>query len=154
VSTLKGVPVSVFQDVLSDVVLSPGAAELVAECHRRGWTFGLISGGFHEIVDPIAARYGVEHVRANRLEIADGVLTGRIVGEIVDGEVKARTLREWAAAEAIPLTDCVAIGDGANDMLMMQAAGTGVAYRAKPVVREAAPHAIDGNLMDVFALLD
>ncbi|QAY62428.1 phosphoserine phosphatase SerB [Xylanimonas allomyrinae] len=154
VATLAGVPVGALDDVRAAVVLSPGAADLVAECHRRGWAFGLVSGGFEEVVGPLAASLGITRVRANRLEIADGVLTGRTVGTVVDRSVKAATLREWADAEGVALADTVAVGDGANDLDMIAAAGVGVAYRAKPVVRAQAGHAVDGRLDEVLEIVD
>ncbi|WP_425953948.1 phosphoserine phosphatase SerB [Xylanimonas sp. McL0601] len=154
VATLAGVPVAALDDVREAVVLSPGAAELVAECHRRGWAFGLVSGGFEEIVGPLAASLGITRVRANRLEVADGVLTGRTLGTVVDRSVKAATLREWADAEGVAMADTVAVGDGANDLDMLAAAGVGVAYRAKPVVRAQAPHAIETRLDEVLELVD
>ncbi|GAB2465888.1 phosphoserine phosphatase SerB [Xylanimonas ulmi] len=154
VATLAGVRVEALDAVRKAVVLSPGAAELVAECHRRGWAFGLVSGGFEEVVGPLAASLGVTRVRANRLEVADGVLTGRTLGTVVDRAVKAQTLREWAGAEGVAMADTVAVGDGANDLDMIAAAGVGVAYRAKPVVRAQAPHALDGRLDEVLDLVD
>ncbi|PZR52518.1 phosphoserine phosphatase SerB [Xylanimonas oleitrophica] len=154
VATLAGVPLSALDAVREAVELSPGAADLVAECHRRGWVFGLVSGGFEEIVGPLAASLGIRRVRANRLEVADGVLTGRTVGTVVDKAVKAQTLRAWAAEEGVDLADTLAVGDGANDLEMLATAGVGVAYRAKPVVREQAAHAIDGALDEVLQIVD
>ncbi len=134
VATLAGLPVAVLDAVRADMVLTPGAERLVAELHDRGWPVGLVSGGFHELVDPLAARLGIDFVRANRLEIADGRLTGRVVGPVVDREAKARALRELAAAHGVPMERTVAIGDGANDLGMLAAAGLGIAFNAKPVV--------------------
>jgi len=153
VATLRGVPVGALDDVRRAVRLSDGAAELVAECHRRGWVFGLVSGGFEEIVGPLAAEHGITRVRANRLEVADGVLTGRTIGTVVDRAVKEATLRAWAAAEDVDMAHTVAVGDGANDLDMIHAAGVGVAFRAKPVVREQAAYAVDGRLDEVLNLL-
>lgn len=152
VATLEGVPTSAFDAVRAAVTFTPGAPELVAECHRRGWTVGLVSGGFEEIVVDLAERLGVTLWRANRLEVADGVLTGRTAGPVVDRAAKAVTLREWAAAEGIELRDTVAVGDGANDLDMIAAAGIGVAFAAKPVVRLQAPFSVDGPRID--AVLD
>jgi phosphoserine phosphatase len=154
VATLAGLPVSVFDAVRDAVALTPGAAELVAACQARGWAFGLVSGGFAEIVEPLAASLGITHVRANRLEVVDGVLTGRTLGPVVDRTVKATTLRDWAEAEGVPLADTVAVGDGANDLEMIAAAGTGIAFRAKPVVRAQAPWAIDGGLDEVLDVVE
>ena len=153
VATLQGVPAAALDEVRDAVRLMPGAAELVAECRARGWAFGLVSGGFEEIVRPIAEPLGVRLIRANRLEVADGVLTGRTVGPVIDRATKEATLREWAAAEGVPMSATVAMGDGANDLDMILAAGTGVAFRAKPAVVEAAPHALTGSLDEVLTLL-
>ncbi|WP_129787260.1 phosphoserine phosphatase SerB [Promicromonospora panici] len=153
VATLAGVPVEALDKVRAAVELTPGAKELVAECQARGWAFGLVSGGFAEIVEPIAAELGIELLRANRLEVADGVLTGRTVGPVIDREAKAATLREWAAALDIPLAHTVAVGDGANDLGMIEIAGVGVAFNAKPVVRAQAPHSIETRLDAVLDLL-
>ena len=158
VATLEGLPVSVLDEVRDQLVFSPGAQELVAECQARGWPFGLISGGFEEVMGPVARSLGIRYLRANRLETrADAagqkVLTGKVLGQIVDGQVKAQTLQEWAVAEGIPLEHCIAVGDGANDLAMLALAGIGVAFRAKPVVQAQAPYAIDGSLCEVLDLL-
>jgi phosphoserine phosphatase len=153
VATLAGVPVAALDKVRAAVELMPGARELVAECQARGWAFGLVSGGFAEIVEPIAQELGITLLRANRLEVADGVLTGRTVGPVIDREAKAATLREWAAALDIPLEHTVAVGDGANDLGMIEIAGVGVAFNAKPVVRAQAPHSIENRLDAVLTLL-
>ncbi|PFG42962.1 phosphoserine phosphatase [Isoptericola jiangsuensis] len=155
VATLAGLPVTVLDAVRDAVVLMPGAAELVAEVHRRGWEFGLVSGGFAEILEPLAAEHGITRWRANRLEVADGLLTGRTVGPVVDRAYKEATLREWAAELGLPLEATVAVGDGANDLDMIGAAGVGIAFAAKPVVREQAPYSLDGpRLDDVLQVVD
>lgn len=153
VATLAGVPVDALDTVRTAVELTPGARELVAQCQARGWAFGLVSGGFAEIVEPVAAELGIELLRANRLEVADGVLTGRTTGPVIDRAAKAATLREWAAALDVPLEHTVAVGDGANDLGMIEIAGVGVAFNAKPVVRAQAPHSIEGRLDHVLTLL-
>ena len=134
VATLAGLPVSVFEAVLAEVVVTPGAVELLAELGRRGWPVGLVSGGFVEVVGPLADRLGIPRYRANALEVSRGALTGRVAGEVVDRAVKARTLREFAADAGVPLERTVAIGDGANDLDMLATAGFGIAFNAKPVV--------------------
>lgn len=154
VATLAGVPVSALDDVRARATFTPGARELVAEAHRRGWTVALVSGGFAEIVGELAAELGITTFRANRLEVTGGRLTGRTVGPVVDRAAKAAALREFAAAEGVDLADTVAIGDGANDLDMIAAAGVGIAFRAKPVVKEQAPHSVDGRLDEVLALVD
>ncbi|WP_020013106.1 phosphoserine phosphatase SerB [Promicromonospora sukumoe] len=153
VATLAGVPVEALDKVRAAVELMPGARELVAGCQARGWAFGLVSGGFEEIAVPIARELGIELVRANRLEVAHGVLTGRTVGPVIDRAAKAATLREWAAQTGVPMEQTVAVGDGANDLDMIGAAGVGVAFNAKPLVREQAPHVIEDRLDNLLALL-
>ncbi|WP_106269793.1 MULTISPECIES: phosphoserine phosphatase SerB [Isoptericola] len=155
VATFAGVPVSALDAVREAVVLMPGAAELTAEVQRRGWEIGLVSGGFAEILAPLAASLGITRWRANRLEVADGVLTGRTVGPVVDRADKEATLREWAAELDLDMADTVAVGDGANDLDMIRAAGIGIAFAAKPLVREQAPYRLDGPRLDeVLRVID
>lgn len=146
VATLAGVPDTVFADVLEEIELSPGALELIDTVKEAGWEVALVSGGFLEILAPLARGLGISRYRANRLDVSDGVLTGRTVGPVVDREAKEQSLREFAAELDIPLEDVVAIGDGANDLAMMAAAGLGIAFNAKPVVQEQADIAISGRL--------
>ena len=154
VATLAGLPVSVFAEVLSEVELTPGARELVTELRARGWPLALVSGGFAEVVEPLAASLGIEHVRANRLEARAGRLTGRVLGEVVDRAGKERALREIAASLGIPLERTVAIGDGANDLDMLAAAGLGIAFNAKPLVCEKVRFEVTGRLDGVLAVID
>ncbi|GAB2553582.1 phosphoserine phosphatase SerB [Leucobacter ruminantium] len=154
VATLAGTPETVFAEAYGRVRLSPGIRELIAAVHGRGGKVGVVSGGFHEVLDPIADDLGLDFWRANRLEVADGALTGRTVGPVIDGEAKAEALREWAEAAGIPLAATVAIGDGANDLRMMSVAGLGVGYNAKPIVREQADVSIEGDLALAIPLLD
>lgn len=154
VSTLVGTPDSVFAQAYSRVRLSPGIRELIAAVHERGGKVGVVSGGFHEVLDPLAADLGLDLWRANRLEVTDGALTGRTVGPIVDAAAKADALHEWADEAGIPLSATVAIGDGANDLKMMEIAGLSVAYNAKPIVREQADVSIEGDLVQAIPLLD
>lgn len=154
VATLAGLPVSVFDEVRAEVELSPGARELVTELQARGWPLGLVSGGFAEVVEPLAAALGIEHVRANRLEVADGRLTGRVTGEIVDRAGKERALREIARLLDIPLERTVAIGDGANDLDMLRAAGLGIAFNAKPLVCAEVDFEVTGRLDAVLHIID
>lgn len=154
VATLAGLPVSVLDDVQSELELTPGALELITELTRRGWPIGLVSGGFAEVVGPLAASLGIVHVRANRLEVAGGVLTGRVEGAVVDRAAKEAALREYARIESVALADTVAIGDGANDLAMLAAAGLSIAFNAKPLVRAGADVAVDGRLDAVLAILD
>ena len=155
VATLAGLPVAVLDAVRSEMVLTPGAAELVAELHRRGWPVGLVSGGFTELVAPLAERLGIAFVRANGLEVSDGVLTGRVRGPVVDREAKEAALRAFAAEQGVPMARTVAVGDGANDLAMLAAAGLGIAFNAKPVVCAQADHALPGDRLDaVLGVVD
>ncbi|WP_255346358.1 phosphoserine phosphatase SerB [Cellulomonas sp. URHD0024] len=152
VATLAGLPVSVFDDVLAEVVLSPGAVELIAEMADRGWPVGLVSGGFVEIVGPLAARLGITLTHANQLEVLDGRLTGRVSGDVVDRAAKAVTLRDYASRVDVPIARTIAIGDGANDIDMVTTAGFGIAYNAKPLLCAAADAVIRDRLDAVLAL--
>lgn len=153
VATLAGLPERVLDDVRRSVRLTPGARTLVRTLKRLGFTVGLVSGGFIEIVQPIADELEIDHARANRLEVVDGVLTGRVTGAIVDRAGKASALREFAALEGLPLSRTVAIGDGANDLDMLQIAGLGVAFNAKPIVQAQAHTAVNVPYLDAVLFL-
>ena len=153
VATLAGLPVSVLEEVRDAVRLTPGARTLVRTLKRLGFTVALVSGGFVEVVAPIAEDLGVDHVRANRLEVVDGHLTGRVLGDVVDRAGKAAALREFAALEGLPLSRTVAIGDGANDLDMLATAGLGVAFNAKPLVRRQADTALTVPYLDAVLFL-
>jgi phosphoserine phosphatase len=153
VATLAGLPASVLDEVRDAVRLTPGARTLVRTLKRLGFTVAVVSGGFVEVVEPIARELGIDHVRANRLEVVDGVLTGRVLGEVVDRAGKAAALREFAALEGLPLSRTVAIGDGANDLDMLAAAGLGVAFNAKPMVRRQADTSLTVPYLDAVLFL-
>lgn len=154
VRTLEGLPESVFTDVGRRIRPTEGVHELIAGIHLGGGLVGVVSGGFHELLDPLAADLGLDHWRANRLEVEAGHLTGRVLGPIIDAEAKAVALREWAAQEGISLAQTVAVGDGANDLRMMGAAGLAVAFNAKPRVKQEADLVIDhSDLSQVLPLL-
>lgn len=152
VALLEGLPISVLDDVRAAVRLTAGARELVDALHAQGHVVALVSGGFDAVVQDIAAQVGADHFRANALEVVDGRLTGRVDGEIVDRAVKARMLAEYAAMHEIPVSNTIAIGDGANDLDMMRDAAIGIAFCAKPVVRGAADACIDSR--DLRGALD
>ncbi|MFF8817727.1 phosphoserine phosphatase SerB [Leucobacter sp. NPDC015123] len=154
VATLSGTPETVFAQAYARVRLSPGIRELITAVHERGGKVGVVSGGFHEVLDPLAEDLGLDFWRANRLEVADGKLTGRTVGPVIDAEAKAVALAEWAEASGIPLSATVAIGDGANDLRMMAVAEIGVGYNAKPIVSQQADVSIQGDLSQAIQLLD
>ncbi|HET7763155.1 MAG TPA: phosphoserine phosphatase SerB [Phycicoccus sp.] len=153
VATLAGLPVSVLDEVRAAVRLTPGARTLVRTLKALGFTVAVVSGGFAEVVEPLARELGVDHVRANRLEVEDGRLTGRVVGAVVDRAGKAAALRELAAGLGLPLTRTVAIGDGANDLDMLAAAGLGVAFNAKPMVRAQADTSVNVPYLDTVLFL-
>ncbi len=153
VSTLAGLPVGVLDDVRAAIRLTPGARTLVRTLKRLGFTVAVVSGGFIEIVGPIAAELEIDHAHANRLEVRDGLLTGGLLGEIVDRQGKAEALRRFAAAEGLPLSRTVAIGDGANDLDMLATAGLGIAFNAKPIVREQADTSVNVPYLDAVLYL-
>jgi len=154
VETLRGLPHTVFETVGATITVTTGADELVAAVTAAGGQVGVVSGGFHEVLDPIATRLRLHRWRANRLGVLNGVLTGRLVGPVVDGEAKARALREWAVQLQIPLSRTVVVGDGANDLQMMAIAGLAVGFDAKAPVRDVAGVIIDDrDLSQVLPLL-
>ena len=154
VAALTGVPIDAFERVRARVEPTPGVRELTSAVHERGGVVGVVSGGFHEILDHIAPDLGVDRWRANRLAVTGGSLTGHVDGEIVDAAAKAHSLQEWAAELGVPLHATIAIGDGANDLQMMATAGLGLAFNAKPAVREAASIVIGvQDLSEVIPLL-
>jgi phosphoserine phosphatase len=154
VVALAGVPTTAFTHVLARIEPTPGVRELNTAAHARGGRVGVVSGGFHEILDTVAPDLGVDVWRANRLAVRDGLLDGTVDGEIVDAEGKATALREWAAEAGVPPARTIAIGDGANDLRMMAAAGLGLAFNAKPTVRAHADLIIQRvDLREVIPLL-
>jgi phosphoserine phosphatase len=150
---LEGVPVAALDAVYDAIELNPGARTMVRTLKRLGYRFAIVSGGFTHITDRLAAELGIHFARANQLEIVDGVLTGRVVGEVVDRAGKARALREFAGELGLSESQTVAIGDGANDLDMLAAAGLGVAYNAKPAVRSAAHAAVNVPYLDTIMYL-
>ncbi|HEU5036306.1 MAG TPA: phosphoserine phosphatase SerB [Nocardioides sp.] len=153
VALLEGVPESALDEVYDAIVLAPGARTMVRTLRRLGYRFAIVSGGFSQITDRLAADLGIHFSRANELEIVDGRLTGRIVGPVVDRAGKAAALREFAAEIGVPDAAVIAIGDGANDLDMLNAAGLGIAYNAKPMVRDAADTAVNVPYLDTIMYL-
>jgi phosphoserine phosphatase len=153
VAVLAGLPESILAEVRAEVRLTPGARTLVRTLKRLGFTVAVVSGGFIEIVGGLAKDLGIDHAHANRLEVVDGYLTGRVVGEVVDRAGKAAALRRFAGEAGVPMSRTVAIGDGANDLDMLAAAGLGVAFNAKPIVREQADTAVTVPYLDAVLYL-
>lgn len=155
VALLKGLEISAFQKILKQIEITQGAEGLITELHQRGYKVALVSGGFHEVIDPIARSLGIDLVRANRLQVSDGRLTGKVLGEIVTPERKKDSLLTWAKENHVPRSQTIAMGDGANDLPMIGTAGIGIAFMAKPIVAERAPYRIETrDLSLVLEILD
>lgn len=155
VALLEGLSENIFEKVLKKIHFTNGAKELVDELHSRGYKVGVVSGGFHENVDFLAEQLGLDYAKANRLEVKNGVLTGKVLGDIVTKDVKLASLKAWAEENNLELSQTIAMGDGANDLPMIHAAGVGVAFNAKPIVRAEAPYQInEPNLYKVIEILD
>ena len=153
VALLAGVPESALDEVYQSIVLAPGARTMVRTLRRLGYRFAIVSGGFTQITDRLAADLGIHFARANELEVVDGRLTGRIVGDVVDRAGKAEALRHFAAEVGVDVNAVIAIGDGANDLDMLSAAGMGIAYNAKPVVQQAAQTSVNVPYLDAIMYL-
>lgn len=148
VALLKGLPISVIDEVRAEISLTPGAKTLVTTLQKLGHTVAVVSGGFINVIEPILATLKIEHFRANTLESKDGLLTGGLIGPIIDRAAKATALREFAAIEKVEIEQTVAIGDGANDLDMITLAGLGIAFNAKPAVKAAADSAVSAPYLD------
>ena len=149
VALLADLPASLLTEVTNAVELTPGARTTVRTLKRLGFRCGAVSGGFTQIVRPVAEDLGLDFCTANELEIHDGKLTGHLIGPVVDRARKADALRQAAEHFGVPLAQCVAVGDGANDIDMLTTAGLGVAFNAKPALREVADTAITQPFLDV-----
>lgn len=148
VKLLAGLPKSVLLDVQREITLTPGARTLISTLHKLGHSVAAVSGGFTSVIEPLFAELGISLYRANTLEIENGVLTGNVTGSIIDRAGKAQALREFAAQEGVALAQTIAIGDGANDLDMIAIAGLGIAFNAKPAVREAADSSVTAPYLD------
>jgi len=154
VALLNGLPESVIGEVQKEISLTDGAQELVATLHDRGHSVSLVSGGFLDIIEPMIKAMSIKYYKANKLEIVAGVLTGGLIGPIIDRAAKGEALNEFASASGVSIENTVAIGDGANDLDMIAAAGLSIAFNAKPIVVEAADLAInEPSLRSVISLI-
>ena len=148
VKLLAGADAAVIQSVKAGITLTPGARTLIRTLHKLGHKVGVVSGGFLDVIEPLLQELKIDFYRANRLEMLDGKLTGNLIGSIIDRTAKAEALREFAASENVNLAQTIAIGDGANDLEMLEIAGLGIAFNAKPAVRAAADSSINSPYLD------
>jgi len=153
VATLAGLPAEVIDEVADRVELTPGARTTIRTLRRLGFHCGVVSGGFRQVIDPLAHELMLDFVAANELEVVDGRLTGRVVGPIVDRAGKAKALRDFATQAGVPMEQTVAVGDGANDIDMLNAAGLGVAFNAKPALREVADASLSHPYLDTVLFI-
>jgi phosphoserine phosphatase len=153
VALLAGLDESALDRVYVEMELTPGARTLVRTLERLGYRLGIVSGGFSQLTDRLAADLGIDYSRANELEITDGKLTGRLVGKVVDRAGKATALRSFARDSNVTLDRTVAVGDGANDLDMLATAGLGIAFNAKPIVQEAAHTTVNVPYLDAILYL-
>ena len=155
VSLLGGLPISVFDKVFNTIHLTPNAQKFISILQKNGILVGLVSGGFTLIVERLAKSLGIAHCSANQLEVKDGLLTGELVGQIISPEVKKETLEQWRKELQLPKERTIAIGDGANDLLMLKSAGLGIAFCAKEVLKKEIPHHVDKrDFLEVLPLID
>ena len=148
VKFLAGADAEILQAVKAGITLTPGARTLIRTLHKLGHKVGVVSGGFLDVIEPLLQELQIDFYRANRLEVVDGKLTGNLLGAIVDKKAKADALRDFAASENVNLAQTIAIGDGANDLGMLEIAGLGIAFNAKPAVRAAAKSSINSPYLD------
>jgi len=153
VGLLAGLDAGVLDEVRGELKLTAGARTLIGTLGGLGYKFGIVSGGFVQVIAPLAAELGIGYVAANELEIVGGKITGRLCGPVIDRAAKADALRRFAADAGVPLSQTVAVGDGANDLDMIAAAGLGIAFNAKPVVRDAADTSLSVPYLDAILYL-
>ena len=155
VSLLEGLPVSVFDKAFDSIHLSPNAQEFISILQKNGTLVGLVSGGFTPIVERLAKSLDIAYFSANQLEVKDGLLTGKLVGQIISPQVKKETLEQWRKELKLPKERTIAIGDGANDLLMLKSAGLGIAFCAKEVLKKEIPNHVDKrDFLEVLSLID
>lgn len=145
VGLLEGLSDEIFQWLKPQIELTPGVQELIAAVHGLGGKMGAVSGGFSQVLEPLANEIGLDYWMANSLEVLHGKLTGCLVGPVIDAEAKATALRSWATESGIAIEKTIAIGDGANDIPMLKCAGYAVAFRPKPILKQYADLVIEEN---------
>ena len=155
VSFLEGLPISAFDKVFNSIHLTPNTQIFISILQKNGILVGLVSGGFTPIVERLAKSLGVAYFSANQLEVKDGLLAGKLVGQIINPEIKKETLEKWREELKLPQERTVAIGDGANDLLMLKSAGLGIAFCAKEVLKKEIPNHVDKrDFLEVLPLID
>ena len=155
VGLLEGLSDEIFSQLKTQISLTPGVVELISAVHAKGGRIGAVSGGFRQILEPLADEIGLDYWMANSLEIVEGKLTGKVSGPVIDAETKATALRTWADDCGLPTEQTIAVGDGANDIQMLKSAGYAVAFRPKPVLRQYADLVIEENsLLPLIEKLD
>ena len=155
VSLLEGLPISVFDKVFKSIQLTPNAQEFISILQKNGTLVGLVSGGFTPIVERLAKSLDIAYFSANQLEVKDGLLTGKLVGQIISPQVKKETLEKWRKELKFSKERTIAIGDGANDLLMLKSAGLGIAFCAKEVLKQEIPNHVDKrDFLEVLSLID
>ena len=155
VSLLEGLPISVFDTVFNSIHLSQNAQEFISILQKNGILVGLVSGGFTQIVERLAKSLGIAHFSANQVEVKNGLLTGKLVGQIISPQVKKETLEQWREQLKLSKDRTVAIGDGANDLLMLKSAWLGIAFCAKEVLKKEIQYHVDKrDFLEVLPLID
>ena len=155
VSLLEGLPISVFDTVFNSIHLSQNAQEFISILQKNGILVGLVSGGFTQIVERLAKSLGIAHFSANQVEVKNGLLTGKLVGQIISPQVKKETLEQWREELKLSKDRTVAIGDGANDLLMLKSAWLGIAFCAKEVLKKEIQYHVDKrDFLEVLPLID
>ena len=155
VSLLEGLPISALDKIFNSIHLSLNAQEFISILQKKGILVGLVSGGFTPIVARLAKSLDIAYFSANQLEVKDGLLTGKLVGQIISPQVKKETLEKWREELQLPREKTVAIGDGANDLLMLKSAGLGIAFCAKEVLKQEIPNHVDKrDFLEVLPLID
>ena len=155
VSLLEGLPISIFDTVFKSIHLTPNAQEFISILQKNGILVGLVSGGFTQIVERLAKSLGIAHFSANQVEVKDGLLTGKLVGQIISPQIKKETLEQWREELKLSKDRTIAIGDGANDLLMLKSAGIGIAFCAKEVLKKEIQNHVDNrDFLEVLPLID
>ena len=154
-SLLEGLPISVFDKVFNSIHLSPNVQEFISILQKNGILVGLVSGGFTPIVERLAKSLDIAYFSANQLEVKSGFLTGKLVGQIISPQIKKETLEKWREKLKLPKERTIAIGDGANDLLMLKSAGLGIAFCAKEVLKQEIPNHVDKrDFLEILPLIE